>query len=205
MHILIPLLPQCGPLYVPVLIAPIWVTMFLDGISEIFPSGCSWKYRGFPLIPLLIVGFPLVLDVGGDFEEWKSKIFPIGKIMNHKYPSKIFNHLSMTYASIYPSNMGMSKLACTLKGVAPPRWMLDEDVSLVVIPWRIWEIFSNITFLCCSRDSSSNILKGYPTPSYLFLQPWETIGVGEAGIAMVQTVQALTPYTPTSLGTCIEK
>ena len=30
----------------------------------------------------------------------------------------------MASASIRPSNMGMSKFTCTLKGVAPPEWLL---------------------------------------------------------------------------------
>ena len=33
----------------------------------------------------------------------------------------------MASASIRPSNMGMSKFTCTLKGVGPPEWLLDVD------------------------------------------------------------------------------
>jgi hypothetical protein len=36
--------------------------------------------------------------------------------------------LSRASASIYPSNMGISKLTCTLKGGVPPKFPLDEDV-----------------------------------------------------------------------------
>jgi len=43
---------------------------------------------------LLTAGFPPILDMGGDFEKRKSNIFPTRKIMNKKYPSSIFNHLS---------------------------------------------------------------------------------------------------------------
>ena len=35
--------------------------------------------------------------------------------------------------------------------------------------------------------------------------PWEAVGIFEAGLAQVRPVQALTPYIPTSLGTCKEK
>ena len=31
-------------------------------------------------------------------------------------------------ASICPSNTGISKLTCTLKGEVPPKWPLDEDI-----------------------------------------------------------------------------
>jgi len=38
----------------------------------------------FPLILLFIVCFPLVFEMGDIFEECKSKLFPIGKVMNQK-------------------------------------------------------------------------------------------------------------------------
>ena len=69
MHILIPLLSQCGPLYVLVLIAPHRIVMFLDGVSERIPSGYNREQRGFHLFLFLTVVFPLVLDMGDDFEE----------------------------------------------------------------------------------------------------------------------------------------
>ena len=71
----------------------------------------------------------------------------------------------MTFASKWPSNMRMSKLTCTLKGVAPPEWLLDEDVLHVGSCWRIWEKLSIIAFLCHLGDFSSNILKGSLAPS----------------------------------------
>ena len=41
------------------------------------------------------------------------------------YPSNKFNHLSTTSSSILPSNIWISKLTCTLKGVVPSSdcWM----------------------------------------------------------------------------------
>jgi hypothetical protein len=50
------------------------------------------------------------------------------KLWTENYPSGRFNHLSTSSASISPSNNGISKFICTLKGVA---WPLYEDVSLV--------------------------------------------------------------------------
>jgi hypothetical protein len=38
------------------------------------------------------------------------------KLWIEKYPSSRFEHLSTTFASILPSNIGISKLICTLKG-----------------------------------------------------------------------------------------
>jgi len=42
--------------------------------------------------------------------------------------------------------MGMSKLTCTLKGVAPLEWLLDEDVS----PMGIAKGFGQIYPSSCS-------------------------------------------------------
>ena len=81
-HILIPLLPQHGPLDVFLLIAPHEVLLFLDVVSEWIPSGCGWEHRGFPFVLLLTVGFPPVFDMGGDFEECKNNIFSVGEVMD---------------------------------------------------------------------------------------------------------------------------
>jgi hypothetical protein len=69
-------------LYVFVLIAPHGIILFLDGISERIPSGCSQEKRWFSLALLLRVGFPPVLDMGGSFEECKNNLFSIEKLMN---------------------------------------------------------------------------------------------------------------------------
>jgi hypothetical protein len=58
------------------------------------------------------------------------------KLWTEKYPSSRFNHLSTTSTSISPSNNGISKFTCTLKGVA---WPLDEDASPVGSHRRICE------------------------------------------------------------------
>ena len=90
------------------------------------------------------------------------------KLWTEKYPSRRFNHLSTTSASISPSNNGISKLTYTLKGIA---CSLDEDASPVSNHQRICMKLSIISFLCHARTSLSNILIGYPAPSCLFLSP----------------------------------
>jgi hypothetical protein len=57
------------------------------------------------------------------------------------------------------------KVDLYLEGVSP---LLEEDVSRVGSRQRICVKLSIISFLCCVRDSSSNILKGPLVPSYLF-------------------------------------
>jgi hypothetical protein len=52
-----------------------------------------------------------------------------------------------------------------LEGVVPP---FEEDVSHVGSRRRICAKLSIISFLCCVRDSSSNILKGSHVPSSFF-------------------------------------
>jgi hypothetical protein len=55
----------------------------------------------------------------------------------------------MASASIYPSNMGISKLTCTLKGDVTPKWPLDENTTAVINRHsRMWEKFSIISSLC---------------------------------------------------------
>jgi hypothetical protein len=90
------------------------------------------------------------------------------KLWNEKYPLSRFNHLFTTSGYISPSNNGISKFTCTLKGVA---WPLDEDVSPVGSHQRICAMFSIISFLCCARAFSRNFLKGSPAPQYFFLSP----------------------------------
>ena len=90
------------------------------------------------------------------------------KYCNEKYPLRRFNHLSTTSASISPSNNGISKFTCILKGVT---WPLDEYASLVGSHRRICGNFCIILFLCRARDSLRNILIGSPSPSSLFSSP----------------------------------
>ena len=74
----------------------------------------------------------------------------------------------MVSASIWPSNVGISKLTCTLKGVAPPEWWLGEDVSLVGSRLRIWENLSIVSLYFHMRYSLRNSLMRSPTPLSFF-------------------------------------
>jgi len=95
--------------------------------------------------------------------------YVLEKLWIEKYPSSKFNHISTTSPSICPSNKGISKLTCTLKGVAPPKWLLDDDPSVYVdIHRRIWMKLSKILFLCRARASLSNLLMRSPAPSFVF-------------------------------------
>jgi hypothetical protein len=167
-YCLVPFLTQGAPSSVLVLVASNRVVLFFNGVPEGISCRENQKYCRFLYRPLLRVSIPLVLNMGDDLEECKSNIFPIRKLWTEKYPLSIFNHLSTTSASISPSNNGISKFTCTLKGVA---WSLDEDASPVGSCRRICIKLSIISFLFRRRDSSSNILIESPAPSYLFSCP----------------------------------
>jgi hypothetical protein len=106
--------------------------------------------------------------MGDILKEHKGNFSLSKKLWTKKYPSRRFNHLSTTSTSIWPSNKGISKLTCTLKGEAPPKWLIDEDVFLVGIHQRICAKLSIISFLCHTRASLRNSVKGSPAPSSLF-------------------------------------
>jgi len=110
------------------------------------------------------------------------------KLWTQKYPSSIFNHLSTTSTSISPSNNGISKFACTLKGVV---WPLDEDVSTLGSRRRIYVNFSIIVFLCRARASLRKSLKGYLAPSYLFSSPMSFGSDRCSRFSKVSTVSSL--------------
>ena len=107
-HILGHSLQQHGPLYVFVLIAIERVILFIGGIWEIIPSGWGWEGWGFPLILFLTLGFAPVLDMGGYFQEWKSNLFLVGKVMNWKISFQqnwtfiydIFIYLTFKYGNV---------------------------------------------------------------------------------------------------------
>ena len=74
-----------------------------------------------PSCPFVHSRFPTSPWHGGITLRSKKVIFSrLEKSRTEKYPYNIFIHISMVSASIWPSNMGMSKLTCTLKWVAPP-------------------------------------------------------------------------------------
>jgi hypothetical protein len=124
------------------------------------------------------------------------------KLWTEKYPSSRFNHLSTTSASISPSNNGISKFTCTLKGVA---WPLDEDASPVGnLSKDLCEVVHHFVPLFM-RDSSRNILIGSPTPSYFFSSPMGCFGLGATDLVMDRLVRVPTSCTQILSGTCTKK
>jgi hypothetical protein len=80
---LVPLLIECGPFHVLVIVVSNRVIFFFDGISKRFPSGSV------PNIPNSFYGFflkvsiPSMFDMGGLLKEKKlADIFHIGKIVD---------------------------------------------------------------------------------------------------------------------------
>jgi hypothetical protein len=123
-----PFLTQLGPSCVLVLVASNRVVLFFNGTPKGIPCGDDHNYCIFLYDPFLRVSIPLVLNMGDDLDECKVIFFLLEKLWTEKYPLRKFNHLSKTSTSISPSNNGISKFNCTLKGVA---WPLDEDASHV--------------------------------------------------------------------------
>jgi hypothetical protein len=79
--------------------------------------------------------------MGNNLEECKSDLFPIGKIVDRKIS---FEHIQTFFYNVriyQPSNNGISKFTCTLKGVA---CLLDEGASPVGSRQRIYMKFSII-------------------------------------------------------------
>jgi hypothetical protein len=79
-----PLLPQCGPSHVLVLISSNRVILFLYRIHKNIPSGIDPIYSRFLYGAFLPVSFPLMLDMGERFKECEGDLFPIEKIMNRE-------------------------------------------------------------------------------------------------------------------------
>jgi hypothetical protein len=167
-YFLVPFLTRGGPFSVLDLVASNGIVLFFNGIQEGIPCWGNHKYCIFLYGPLLRVSVPPVLNMGDGLEDYKSNLFPIEKIVDRKYPSSRFNHLSTPFASISTSNNGISKFTCTLKGVS---WPLDEHASPVGNRRKICAKLSIISFLCHTSSSSSNILKGSHTPSSFFSSP----------------------------------
>ena len=108
--------------------------------------------------------------------------------------------------SIWPSNMGISKLTYTLKGEVLPKWLFDEYVSVSIRRhWRMWEKFSIISSLYHMRACSSNILIEYFLRHFYFLPPWRVSWVCESDFPQERQARDPTFYTWSSSGTCTEK
>ena len=145
-YCLVDFLTQGGPFGVLVLIASNKVVLFFNGIPDGIPCRGHHKHCRFFYVPLLRVSIPPVCNMGNGLEEWKSDIFPIEKIVDRKISFKKIQPTTST--SISPSNNGISKFTCTLKGVA---WLLREDVSPIGSRRRSCANLSIILFLCWSK------------------------------------------------------
>jgi len=83
-HSLVPLLTQCGPSRVLVVVVSNKVILFLDGIHKRFPSGLSPKYSRLLYGVLLTVSLPPMFDMGDRLNERKNDLFSIGKIVDRE-------------------------------------------------------------------------------------------------------------------------
>ena len=111
------------------------------------------------------------------------------KLWSQKYPSNRFNHLSMTSASIFPSNMGMLNLTCTLKGVVPPEWLLDEDVPSLGSCWMIYAKLSIITSFVYQGPPWEIFWYDLLLPHIYFHPPWASVGFCKADIARFHQIE----------------
>jgi hypothetical protein len=80
-YFLVPFLIQGGPFGILVLVASNRVVLFFNGIPEGIPCRGNHKYCRFLYGPLLRVSIPLVLNMGDDFDECKSNLFLIRKMV----------------------------------------------------------------------------------------------------------------------------
>jgi hypothetical protein len=81
---LAPLLPQCGPSHVLVLIVANRVILFLYRIHKKIPSGLDPIYSRLLCGTLLPVSFPPMFDMGESFKECEGDLFSVGKIVNRE-------------------------------------------------------------------------------------------------------------------------
>jgi len=81
---LAPLLPQCGPSHVLVLIIANRVIMFLYRIHKKISSGLGPIYSRLLCGTLFPVSFPPMFDMGESLKECEGDLFPVGEIMNRE-------------------------------------------------------------------------------------------------------------------------
>ena len=81
---LAPLLPQCGPSHVLVLIVANKVILFLYHIHKKIPSGISPVYSRLLCGTFLLVSFPPMFDMGESLKECEGDLFPVEKIENRE-------------------------------------------------------------------------------------------------------------------------
>jgi hypothetical protein len=81
---LAPLLPQCGPSHVPVLIVSNRVILFLYHIHKKNPSRLNPIYSRLLCGPLLPISFPPMFDMGESLKECEGDLLTFGEIMNRE-------------------------------------------------------------------------------------------------------------------------
>ena len=79
---LAPLLLQCVPSHILVLIVSNMVILFLYRIHKKIPSGLDPIYSRLLCGTFLLVSFPPMFDMEESLEECEGDIFPVGKIVN---------------------------------------------------------------------------------------------------------------------------
>ena len=83
-HCLAPLLPQCGPSHVLVFIVINMVVFFLDRIHKKIPSALGPIYSRLLFGTFFPVIFPLIFDMGENFEEGEGDLLFVDKIVNRE-------------------------------------------------------------------------------------------------------------------------
>jgi hypothetical protein len=81
---LAPLLPQCGPSHVLVLIVSNRVILFFYRIHEKIPGGIGPIYSRLLCGTFILVSFPPMFDMRESFEECKGDLFFVRKIVNRE-------------------------------------------------------------------------------------------------------------------------
>jgi hypothetical protein len=81
---LAPLLPQCGPSHVLVLIVSNRVILFLYRIHKNIPSGIGPIYFRLHCGTLLPISLPPMFDMGESFKECEGDLFFVGKFVNRE-------------------------------------------------------------------------------------------------------------------------
>jgi hypothetical protein len=83
-NFLAPLLPQCGPSHVLVLIVSNRVILFLYRIHKKIPSGLDPIYSRLLCGTMLPVSFPPMFDMGESLKECEDDPFSVRKIVNRE-------------------------------------------------------------------------------------------------------------------------
>jgi hypothetical protein len=81
---LAPLLPQCGPSHILLLIVANKVILFLYCIHQKIPSGIDPIYSRLLCATLLLVSFPPMFDMGERFNDCEGDVFPVWKMVNRE-------------------------------------------------------------------------------------------------------------------------